>query len=180
MQVVIAITLIVFAAALRLAPHAPNFAPVAAIALFSGAVLPRRLALVVPLMAMLAADAVIGFYQWPVMASVYGSFLAVVLAGFLVKRGGRRPSDVALASLSGSVFFFLVTNFAVWRWGGLYPATADGLVRCYDMAVPFFRNTLAGDLFYNTAIFGLYAVAWWAAKNRAWLRDRQMLRSPHG
>lgn len=179
MQVLLALALIAAAAALRLAPHAPNFAPVAAIALFSGVVLPRRYALVVPIIAMLASDAAIGFYDPRIMAAVYASLAIMVMVGFWVRTQERHAAHVAAASLAGSVLFFAATNFAVWLWGGMYPATATGLLTAYAAGVPFFRNTLAGDLFYNASLFGMFAAAGWAVRNRAWLRDRQMLRSPN-
>lgn len=178
MEPLIASILVAAAALSRLLPHPPNFAPVAAAALFAGAVLPRRWSLVVPFGAMLLSDALIGFYQLPVMLSVYSSFLLVVLLGSWAARQKKRAESVVLASLSGSVIFFLVTNFAVWAWGGLYPRTAAGLLASYTMAVPFFRNTLAGDLFYTAVIFGFYAALTWTIKNAGWLRDRQFLKNP--
>ena len=51
-------------------------------------------------------------------------------------------------ALLSSTIFFIVTNFAVWMSGTMYPPTLDGLILCYTMAIPFFGNTLAGTLFY--------------------------------
>lgn len=159
MDFALASLLVIFASLLRLLPHPPNFAPVGALALFSGVVLPRRWSLVIPLGAMLLSDALIGFYQLPVMASVYGSFALIALLGWWAKRQSSRAGSVLLACLAGSVIFFLVTNFAVWLWGGLYPPTASGLLASYAMGAPFFKNTLAGDLFYAGALFGIYALS---------------------
>jgi hypothetical protein len=50
----------------------------------------------------------------------------------------------------------VITNFAVWAFGGLYPHSLTGLTECYFLAIPFFRNTLLGDLFYSGAFFGGY------------------------
>src|SRR5258708_30596646 len=73
-------TLIVLAAALRLAPHPWNFTPVGAIALFSGAMVrDRRLAFLFPLLVMFATDAIIGFSKLSPL--VYASFLLSVLIG---------------------------------------------------------------------------------------------------
>jgi hypothetical protein len=41
----------------------------------------------------------------------------------------------------------------------MYPLTAGGLVACYVAAIPFFQNTLAGDLFYSGLLFGGFALA---------------------
>jgi len=51
-----------------------------------------------------------------------------------------------------------VTNFGVWTLGTMYPMTAAGLADCYVAAIPFFQNTVAGDLFYATLLFGGFAL----------------------
>ena len=155
-----AIGLVAFAALMRLAPHPPNFAPVAAMALFGGAVLRRSLfAFAVPLAAMALSDivlAVMGFS--PVMAPwVYGSFVLIGMLG-LSLRGQRSVARIFGASLAGSVLFFLITNFGVWATGLGYPMTPQGLVACYTAAIPFFANTSVGDLFWNAVLFGTYAL----------------------
>ena len=145
------------AAAARLIPHPPNFAPIAALALFGGAhFADRRLAFAVPLAALFLSDAVLGFY--PGMAATYAGFALVVFLGFGLRRR-RTFGPVVAAALAGSVLFFVVTNFSVWAAGALYPRTAAGLVECYAAAIPFFRNTLAGDLFFTAVLFGGFALA---------------------
>ena len=69
------------------------------------------------------------------------------------KRGVLRNFGAALASSS---VFFLATNFAVWAFSPMYEKTLEGLVLCYTMAIPFFQNTVAGDLIWSGAIFGAY------------------------
>jgi hypothetical protein len=61
-------------------------------------------------------------------------------------------------ALLSSILFFVITNFGVWLTGGgwFYPRTWQGLVECYVMAIPFFRNTLAGDLVFTGVLFGLF------------------------
>jgi len=138
----------------RIVPHAPNFTPIAAMALFGGAYLNRRWAILVPLAAMLASDIFIGFYAPIVMFSVYGSFVLTGLIGLWLKKR-RNPRNVILAAIGASVLFFLITNLAVWL-GGWYPQNLTGLVECYTLALPFFRNTILGDIFYTGVFFGGY------------------------
>jgi len=150
------LTAIVGAAALRLVPHPPNFAPIAAMALFSGAQLGRRpIAFAAPLGAMLLSDAVIGFHSG--MVFVYASVALIVLLGsFALSRiSVLRLGGAAVAS---SVLFFIVTNFGTWLMSGMYPLTSSGLAACYVAAVPFFQNTVAGDLFYTGLLFGGFAL----------------------
>lgn len=147
--------LIVFAFVLRLLPHPPNFAPIGALALFGGLYLPRRFSLLIPAGAMLLSDALIGFYTWQIMLAVYGSFALTGIIGLLVRRH-KNFFTVAAGTLSGSIFFFLITNGAVWAFGSMYPQTLSGLLESYTMALPFFRNSLAGDIFYVGLLIGGY------------------------
>ena len=153
--------IVVAATAMRLVPHPPNVTPIAAIALFGGAhFASKRAALAVPLLAMCLSDLLLGFGVHRVMPFVYGSFALIVVLGRLI---GDRRSTLAVggAALTGSVLFFVITNFGVWLLSDLYPRTVEGLVACYVAAIPFFRNTLAGDLLYASVLFGGFALGEW-------------------
>ncbi|MCX6790971.1 MAG: hypothetical protein NTV62_02130 [Candidatus Gribaldobacteria bacterium] len=139
----------------RLVPHPANFAPIAALALFSGARLPKYLAFAVPLVAMLVSDIFLGFYEWPIALAVYGSFFFCIFLGSLLKKKPKWTFTVGY-SLIGSLVFFITTNLAVWIFSHWYPKTLVGLGRCFFLALPFFKNTLLGDLFFVGLFFGLY------------------------
>jgi uncharacterized protein DUF6580 len=156
-RLLLALGIIALAAALRIAPHPWNFTPVGAVALFSGAVIKnRRLAFLVPLLALFLGDIFIGFHK--LMPIVYASFLLSVAIGFWL-RDRRTAGRISAATLLGAIQFFLVTNFAVWAFGLSYPRTSAGLVACYAAGVPFFWNTLAGDAVYAVLFFGTFALA---------------------
>jgi hypothetical protein len=144
--------LIVIGAVLRVVPHPWNFAPIGAMALFGGAVLPIGVGLFVPLAALALSDAVLGFY--PGFVWVYGSFILIGLLGLTLRRR-RTPMRVIATSLAASVLFFLITNFGEWL-GPLYPHVLGGLWASYLAGIPFFRNTVASDLIYSLAFFGVY------------------------
>jgi len=147
---------ILTAAALRLIPHPPNFTPIGAMALFSGAYLGRKgLAFVAPLAAMLLSDAILGFHSG--MPFVYASVALIVLIGSLVASRITALTVVG-AALASSVLFFVVTNFGTWLVSGMYPLTGAGLAACYVAAIPFFQNTAVGDLFYCAVLFGGFAL----------------------
>src|SRR5215472_12743170 len=104
------IALIAFAVGVRLLIHfVPgalpyNFTPVEAIALFGGAYFTdRRLAFIVPLGAMLIADAIIGLH-WMIPVT-YGCIGASVLLGFSLR---NRVSVLRVAGfgIAGSLVFF--------------------------------------------------------------------------
>ena len=149
--------IVLAAALLRLAPHWPNFTPIAAIALFGGAYFTSRsMALAVPLAAMLVSDLFLGFHAS--MAFVYGAFVATVGLGIFL-RAHRTPLAIGTSALAASLLFFTVTNFGAWLVSGLYPLTGAGLVSAYVAGLPFYAPTVAGDLLYTAVLFGGFALA---------------------
>jgi hypothetical protein len=156
-RTLLALALILLAAALRIAPHPWNFTPVGAMALFAGAVIKdRRLAFLFPLLALFLGDVFIGFHK--LIPIVYASFLVNVAIGLWL-RDRRTVARISLATLLGAIQFFLVTNLAVWQFLHSYPHTPSGLLACYTAGIPFFWNTLAGDVAYSVLLFGGYALA---------------------
>lgn len=155
-DLIIAGALIILAVALRVLPHPANFAPVAAVAIFGSAVLPRRLALWVPLAAMMASDMIIGLHH--LIPVTWGCYALFALAGsyWLKKPGLLKILSLTMAS---SIFFFIATNLAVWQWDKMYDHTMSGLAQCFTMALPFFRNTAFSDLVYTGLLFSAYYFA---------------------
>ncbi len=159
---VILAVLIALGVAGRLLPHPPNFTPMAAIALFAGFIFIKRyMAVVAVISTMLLCD-YFAFgslsVSWFGSKSMFVVYLAllfpIVFKNFLQKKlGVLRIFGAALASSS---VFFLATNFAVWAFSPMYEKTFEGLVLCYTMAIPFFQNTVAGDLIWSGVIFGTY------------------------
>ena len=136
--------IIVVAALMRLLPHLPNVTPVTAMALFSGVYFTdKRYAFFIPLLAMVLSDIVLGF-SW-ITFFVYASFILVSYIGYASKK--IKITTILLSSIS----FFIITNFGVWLLG--YPKTLDGLLECYTLAIPFFRNSLIGDFFYAGGMY---------------------------
>jgi hypothetical protein len=150
----------------RLLPHPPNFTAIGAVALFGGAMYKdKKIAFLVPLMAMLLADLIIGFHNN--MPAVYISFTLTVLIGLLLQRN-LKFATIVLSSVLCSLLFFLITNLSVWYGNSFYPQTLGGLVLCYESALAFysrdifgnfFLNTIMGDLFFNGLLFGSYYLA---------------------
>jgi uncharacterized protein DUF6580 len=155
----IVITGIVIAAAMvRIAPHPMNFTPIGALALFGGAYFSsKRTAFVIPMLSLIAGDIFIGFHR--LIPYVYASFLVSVAIGLWLRQKRSLP-HIGAATLAGAIQFFLVTNFAVWVTStGTYAKTMGGLAACFIAGIPFFWNTLAGDAFYASLLFGGMALA---------------------
>ncbi len=151
---ILAFIMILAAALSRLIPHPPNFTPVAAMALVGGAYLDKRFAFIVPVAAMALSDWFIGFHS--LMPFVYVSFLITGFIGlWLAER--KKAIYVAAASFVSSLLFFVITNTGVWMLStSLYPKTVEGLMTCYIAAIPFFRNSLLGDLVYTAMLFAVF------------------------
>jgi hypothetical protein len=143
-----------------------NMAAVGGLSLFAGSRLRQRWAFLIPVGMMLLSDLLLiapllalnlSPFSWGTPI-IYASFTLYVFMGRLIRPDDLSPMVIGGAVLLGSLQFFLVTNFAVWVGGALYPRTLTGLVECYTLAIPFYRGTLAGDLFFSGLIFGVHAV----------------------
>lgn len=159
--------MIVAAAISRIAPHPANFAPVNAIALFAGAYLSDRksTAIIVPLLAMWISDAALQLLTgWGFHADMWIVYAVIALITTMSFRlaESRSVTRIAAFSLAASVIFFVLTNLVPWAihgMYGMYPRTGAGLVACFTAALPFFQNSLLGDAFYATVLFGGFALA---------------------
>ena len=152
-KLLISLILILAGVLLRLGPHIPNATPVAAIALLASAYLSWKHSLFVVTSIMIITDSVLGFHS--TMLWVYASFGLIAMLAWLLRKN-INIKNVVFFSLSGSLLFFLITNFGVWISTSMYDKTLPGLVECYTLAIPFFRNTILGDVFYSLLLFGLY------------------------
>ena len=139
----------------RLLPHPANFAAVTG-ATLAGALYGRsRYRWLIPMLGMLLSDLIIGFYHPAIMVSVYGSFLVVYCIGLALRREKTVLNGIG-AALASSIVFFVITNGSVWLFGSLYPHTLSGLESAYVLAIPFFKSTVAGDLFYFALCAGVF------------------------
>jgi len=161
------LTVILAGAAMRLVPHWPNFTPIAAIALFGGAYMSKKyLAFIIPLAALFLSDLLLGFHN--TMPAVYISFVITVALGMYMLRNPK-ILNVLGASVTSTVLFFLITNFAAWLGSPFYPQNFAGLMESYVAGLAFFNNgtygisflmnSLLGDLFYTGIFFGAFYLA---------------------
>ena len=155
MKKIYPILIILLTAALRFFPHPPNFSPISAIILFSAVYLPFKYSLILPFSIMIISDYFLGFHS--TMPYVYGSFGLIAILGLVLKNKTTVINTFKTSVLS-SILFYVITNFGVWASAGLYPHTTSGLINCYIAAIPFFKNTLAGDIIFTSVMFGSYAL----------------------
>lgn len=168
--------MIVSGVLMRLIPHLPNFSSLSATAMFGGAHLKKRYAILIPLVAIAISDYLLLYvnpFNSPAVnlsrihsinamfhtttPFVWASFAVSGLIGLWLRKN-HKPSHIVLASLLASMQFYFITNFGVWA-GGMYSRGLDGLFTSYLMGLPFLRWTLLGDLFYSGVFFGSFALA---------------------
>jgi hypothetical protein len=145
-----------------------NFTPVAAALLYFGARMPRK-QMWIPVALLVASDVYLTrvTYAYPLTADHLVTWIwytvMLLLGARLIK--GFSPIRLGVTSLTASVSFFLVSNFAVWAlWHDMYPKTFNGLMACYVAGLPFFRSTVASDMLFTAAFFG---IGYLASRERA-------------
>ena len=178
-NIILIIALVAIGIIGRLIPHPPNFTPIIAIALLASHLFKNKWIIILPsLMAMWISDLIINNYLYggyhdslvifsPSFLWVYGPIICIALLGtVLIKK--VKISNIALSSISGSLIFFLVSNFGVWISGAIsidgvltpmFSKSLSGLIACYTVALPYFGNQLVGDLLYSATLFSSYSFA---------------------
>lgn len=142
-----ALALIAVLAISRLIPHWPNFTPVAAMALFGGAMFTtKRAAFLVPLVAMAVSDLALGalfgmgYAFHSTQFVVYACMAATVGLGMLFKDSKAWQTTIFGGTVA-SVLFFLGTNTAEWASGIMYTRDLAGLITCYTAGLAFYDGT---------------------------------------
>jgi len=140
----------------RLVPHPPNAVPIVAMALFAGAFFSNRmLAYLVPLVAMLISDYVLGFHS--TIGYVYAGVAMTVFIGSFLKH--ITVLKVGISAIVASLIFYLVTNFGAWLHHDMYPQNTNGLLQAYTAGLPFLRNSMIANLAFSYLVFyGLSAL----------------------
>ena len=140
-----------------------SFTPVLAALLYFGARMPRK-QMWIPLAALAASDLYLNRVVYGMAFNAdqiitWGYYAAVILLGAYVIKGWS-PVRIGASALGASVGFFVVSNFAVWLAGTLYPMTASGMATCFVAGLPFYRNQLMSDILFTAVFFGVgYAMS---------------------
>lgn len=171
-KIVIAALIIFLAAATRLIDHPYNFTPIIAMSIFGGCYLHKRWGVLIPFAAMALSDVILysneygwSMFNWKTTLAVYAGVGLAFFIGWQIKK--RLTWYFTLGgALVASLAFFFITNFSVWAFFDWYPHTLAGLTECFTLALPFFRNSLAGDMVYTGLLFGVYEMALYASSKK--------------
>jgi hypothetical protein len=151
-QKILTVFLLALGIGWRLLPHASNFAPVGAIAILAGLYLPKRWAIIVPVLIMATSDLAVGLHRLSLL--IWATYGLIGLLAYSAKGRLQGWRAVGFAPLS-AVLFFLITNFGVWAQGQMYERSWSGLIHCYYMGLPFIRATLVSDMVFTVVLIAI-------------------------
>lgn len=148
--------------ALAACPHPEwfNFTAVGGALLFFGARRSWR-EMLAPLAVLMATDyflttAVYGYaFHWQGYVTTWAWYLMAMILGQILLRARTSFTRVAAGVVLGPTSFFVVSNYAVWVAGDMYPRTAAGLTACFAAALPFYRNDVISTALVGGLVFGL-------------------------
>jgi hypothetical protein len=154
--------LLVAAVLSRLIPHHDwlNFTAVGGALLYFGARRPWR-EMLAPLAALMATDYILTTFvyhysfRWQAYVTTWAWYFAVMALGWILLRTRTTFLRVAAGVVLGPTSFFIVSNYAVWVGGNMYPHTLGGLMTCYATAIPFYRNDLISTAIIAGLAFGV-------------------------
>ncbi len=150
-EICLSVILIIIAVISRLVPHGWNFTAIGAVAVISGFLISNRmLALLTVLGSLLISDLFLGFHN--TMIAVYFGYVLMALIGIFLAPN-HKLSRIVATSFLASLTFFLVSNLGVWIEGQLYPRTQTGLINCFKMGIPFFKNEMLSTLILAPILF---------------------------
>jgi hypothetical protein len=150
--------LLVLAILTRVVPHHGwlNFTAVGGMLLYFGARRSWR-EMLAPLAALMVTDYCLTVFAyhysfvWTAYVTTWAWYLAVMVLGHILLKSRTTWLRFGAAVVLGPTSFFLISNYAVWVGGTMYPRTLAGLATCYAAAIPFYRN----DVLSTTIVAGL-------------------------
>lgn len=143
-----------------------GFTTIIAVALFAGmSAKEKNTSFALPLLALFMSDVIIevlykadlfafpGFYKHQI--TNYALILLSTFIGWMIK--AKNVASIAAASFVAPTVFFLFSNFTVWLGNTtMYTKDFSGLVNCYEMGLPFYRNALIATFIFVPALLFAY------------------------
>jgi hypothetical protein len=161
----VAYLLLLAAVLTRVLPHAGwmNFTAVGGALIYFGARRPWR-EMLAPLAILAATDYFLTVHTyhyafiWAMYIPTWAWYAMAMALGQILLSARSTFVRVAAAALLGPTSFFVVSNYAVWAAGAMYPHTLAGLQACFVAAIPFYRNDLASTTIVCALAFGVPAL----------------------
>ena len=171
---ILGLVIVLLAIVYRLIPNLPNFSPITAAFLFSGAVISKKNgSLLAVLFLVLLSDFILNntvlrvFFTestgiiWFSKYMIF-TFASYILIYFLGKYAINKLTigRIAISSIIASLIFFLLTNMGAWIFDSmnLYPNNLSGLFMSLAAGIPFLQTSLISDLLFSGILFGIYSL----------------------
>jgi hypothetical protein len=154
--------LLVLAILTRVLPHHGwlNFTAVGGALLYFGARRSWR-EMLAPLAALIATDYFLTVYSyhyefvWTSYVTTWAWAVAVMVLGYILLKSRTTWLRVGAGVVLGPTSFWLISNYAVWAGGNMYPHTLSGLATCFAAGIPFYRNDLVSTAIVAGLAFGV-------------------------
>lgn len=148
--------------ALAATPHPEwfNFTAVGGALLYFGARRSWR-EMLAPLAVLMATDYFLTVYayhysfRWQGYVPTWAWYVAAMALGQILLKSRTTFVRVAAGALLGPTSFFVLSDYAVWAGGDMYPKTLGGLGACFVAALPFYRNDLISTALVAGVAFGV-------------------------
>jgi hypothetical protein len=117
--------------------------------------------MIAPLAVLMATDYFLTVYayhysfHWQGYVPTWAWYVAAMALGQILLKARTTFVRVTAGALLGPTSFFLLSNYAVWAGGGMYPKTLSGLGACFVAALPFYRNDLISTALVAGVAFGV-------------------------
>jgi len=176
---------ILFGAFSRLVTFLPNFSALEALALFGGAYIGRKyLAILIPLAAMFFSDLVINntiarvwfpdheglvIFDTYMIANVIAIISIVMFGSYILKKVNLLNGLFGI--VGATLLFWIISNLGTFVAGTIYPKTISGFLLCFELAIPFLKNSMLGNLVFGTILFGSYELYKKLTSNRLSLKE---------
>jgi len=156
----IANILIALVIASRFIPEIGLYTPVFAVLILTAMTFDSKY-IFIPFVGILLSDILLqyfSYYEFSYIFSAlfflnYASYVLVYLAIYSFSRKDSLLS-IGLNVLAAPTLFFILSNFVVWLTaGGVYPYTISGLLYCYEMGLPFYRQHVVSTMIFTPILF---------------------------
>jgi hypothetical protein len=175
-QTVLVSLIVIFITFSRVIPHIYNFTPMIALAIFGSLHFKNRnLAYILPILSLWVSDFILNNYFYNDSKEIiwfyegyywqYLSYVVIILLSSNFYNAIINFRNVFILGVSSSFIFFIITNFGFWLTSSLYTNDLSGLINCYVLAIPFYKGTIMGTLFFTP----LFIVSYYLLQKKIYL-----------
>lgn len=143
----------IIAALSRIIPHPPNFTGILSLGILAGISSNKKTIIIyysiIYLLTIALTDIFLGSISLKDLILRYLTFSIIPIISFLLRKISTKKINRYLTlPIISNIIFYILSNFWVWLFSGMYPLSTHGLILCYTLAFPFAINSLIGTFIY--------------------------------